>query len=1045
MLHVDAEGNKTTKNINSFYTMSIASDFTSATVTLNEALPVGEKITLLQSIPNKQESDFVNHDGSPSDLYEKALDLAALRDQQLEEKVARSVKLDETSTVLTVTLKDPVANKGLKFSADGQSIESTEVDADTIVSEAQAAKTAALAAQAAAEAAVASIPEGGVQTGAEISTLLYAEDDTNKYTDAEKTKLSGIATGATANSPNATLLNRSNHTGSQTASTISDFNTAADARITAQKGQNNGIATLDSSGKVPTGQIPAILNDVFTVANETAQLELDADQGDFAIRTDENKTYVHNGGSAGTMADWSEFLFPASPVNSVNGATGNVSLDSDDISEGSTNLYFTGDERTKLDGVEANATADMTGAEIKTAYEGEADTNAFTNALKSKLDGIASGATANSPNATLLNRSNHTGSQTASTISDFNSAADARITEARGAANGVASLDGDTLIPIAQLPIVTEAKGGHGASTYAGGFENMSPLSAKGQIITHNGTTNAALGAPTLNQYLRGNPAAANGIEWGTPPGPYFDIRDYGATGSGDDTSAIQAAVAAALVNGGVVYFPPGVWRISSPIIITYDYTTFESRKRVSLLGAGTGLTLIQWIGTNQPNTFMFKVTRPETSDNVGFWDFTRMEGFTLIHGSAGVGSISGIELNKRAYTEWKDIHFRGLNVPFKLDQVINSKFERLHTTGNVEAAISIGAPSSTLTGPYANNALTFIDCKIGAGQKGGIHFKDTGFIFIGGSIESNGQSATAGTGYGAKIEDTGESSCNVSHFIGTYFEGNGGTGNLGINSSVADAWIIHNSTADNLLYKFDGCTFNRLSASYNPHSIYIDKTSSTAASLSIDNCGFTSYEGYIASSSREVVKLTSYQNVNLQWSCSNYVNNGNELPSFAKANTSDIPQPNLIGVARNRVFSATAIKGGAQTIATSVEVALIWNGTILNDGPMWSAGSPTRLTVPTGVSKVKLNGNIEWDAFTAVTGNQINIFIKKNGVGFPGMPLEQKSLAASTLNWCTNISTGVLPVSPGDYFELFVIQNTGTSKTITSANRNWFTMEIVE
>lgn len=38
---------------------------------------------------------------------------------------------------------------------------------------------------------------------------------------------------------------------------------------------------------------------------------------------------------------------------------------------------------------------------------------------KSKLDGIAAGATANSPNATLLNRANHTGTQTAATISDF--------------------------------------------------------------------------------------------------------------------------------------------------------------------------------------------------------------------------------------------------------------------------------------------------------------------------------------------------------------------------------------------------------------------------------------------------------------------------------------------------------------------------------------------------------------------------------------------------------------------------------------------------
>ena len=44
-------------------------------------------------------------------------------------------------------------------------------------------------------------------------------------TDEDKTKLDGIATGATANSSDATLLGRANHTGSQAASTISNFDT----------------------------------------------------------------------------------------------------------------------------------------------------------------------------------------------------------------------------------------------------------------------------------------------------------------------------------------------------------------------------------------------------------------------------------------------------------------------------------------------------------------------------------------------------------------------------------------------------------------------------------------------------------------------------------------------------------------------------------------------------------------------------------------------------------------------------------------------------
>ena len=48
----------------------------------------------------------------------------------------------------------------------------------------------------------------------------------------------------------------------------------------------------------------------------------------------------------------------------------------------------------KLDGIEASATADQTDAEIKTAYENNSDTNAFTDALQTKLNGIETGATA---------------------------------------------------------------------------------------------------------------------------------------------------------------------------------------------------------------------------------------------------------------------------------------------------------------------------------------------------------------------------------------------------------------------------------------------------------------------------------------------------------------------------------------------------------------------------------------------------------------------------------------------------------------------------
>jgi hypothetical protein len=53
---------------------------------------------------------------------------------------------------------------------------------------------------------------------------------TEDYTTAEKSKLSGISSGATANDTDANLLNRANHTGSQAISTITDLQTELDAK-----------------------------------------------------------------------------------------------------------------------------------------------------------------------------------------------------------------------------------------------------------------------------------------------------------------------------------------------------------------------------------------------------------------------------------------------------------------------------------------------------------------------------------------------------------------------------------------------------------------------------------------------------------------------------------------------------------------------------------------------------------------------------------------------------------------------------------------------
>jgi len=81
-----------------------------------------------------------------------------------------------------------------------------------------------------------------------------------------------------------------------------------------------------------------------------------------------------------------------------------------DLDTNSDQVLFAQQEITdKLGGIEENATADQTNAEIKTAYEANSDTNAFTDAEKTKLQnldlaklqGIETGATADQSNAEI--------------------------------------------------------------------------------------------------------------------------------------------------------------------------------------------------------------------------------------------------------------------------------------------------------------------------------------------------------------------------------------------------------------------------------------------------------------------------------------------------------------------------------------------------------------------------------------------------------------------------------------------------------------------
>lgn len=119
------------------------------------------------------------------------------------------------------------------------------------------------------------------------------------------------------------------------------------------RGQANGIATLDSNGLVPTSQLPSYVDDVLEFASLAAFPD-PGQTGKIYIALDTNKTYR-----------WSGSVYvqiTSGAVDSVNGQTGIVILDSEDIAESGDARYYTAARQTAIEGYADQAEADAISA-----------------------------------------------------------------------------------------------------------------------------------------------------------------------------------------------------------------------------------------------------------------------------------------------------------------------------------------------------------------------------------------------------------------------------------------------------------------------------------------------------------------------------------------------------------------------------------------------------------------------------------------------------------------------------------------------------------
>ena len=288
-----------------------------------------------------------------------------------------------------------------------------------------AANQASVASTKAAEAAASALAAAGSATAADVSDtqantskIAAATSETNAANSASAASTS--ATNA-ANSASAASTSASNAATSETNAS----NSASTASTQATNASNSAATASTQASNASTSASNAATSETNAAASFDSfdDRYLGAKSSDPTVDNDGNALLtgaLYFNSTAGVMnvyngSAWlaayvsaSGVLLQANNLSDVADAGTSrtnlgVAIGTDvqafsSVLAGTTASYTTAEE-TKLAGIETGATADQTGAQIKTAYEAEA--NAFTDTQFTKLAGIETGATADQTGAQI--------------------------------------------------------------------------------------------------------------------------------------------------------------------------------------------------------------------------------------------------------------------------------------------------------------------------------------------------------------------------------------------------------------------------------------------------------------------------------------------------------------------------------------------------------------------------------------------------------------------------------------------------------------------
>lgn len=539
-------------------------------------------------------------------------------------------------------------------------------------------------------------------------------------------------------------------------------------------------------------------------------------------------------------------------------------------------------------------------------------------------------------------------------------------------------------------------------------------------LLGYDGSANAAVitRTATSNLVITGSTISINAT--------IFNVKDYGALGDGstnDNTAFTNCVAAANSAGGGVIYIPTGTY------ILTTSFTTTGA---TYLKGEGQQLSVLKWTtaggfvhnggGTTTPTgrktffasgiTFVAAFAGGATCLDINY---------TVVSGSVSkLVTIEACEFTRDGSSNYWDRAIDMENA--RSTDILLCSFRGLQT-------------SRTMEGIRINGANDPVEHRISSCE----------FYFLNNAIE------VGGTVEGVYIDAITAVACNV----GVRWNTSGGEPLLSIMGSHFSTYNYNLRLTNCIQAMFQNCLFYERSDTAGTNT-GIQFESGCDDVLVQGNIfrGFTAndFNAVVVASGSSDIKITNNSFTNAATGinfragssqCSSIENdfNSSTIQDVLDNGSIDKVVSNLAG------FGALIYMTGSQAISNNTWTVVNFGAANYDPLTLWNSSS--RLTVPAGVKKVRLSGNME---MAAVTSGTAFMTIIKNGVSFLSDSYVGQPHIGGGNNTALNgfnCSSAVLSVSAGDYFEMQCFQSSGSSKDIAQTNTKnqkatWLCMEIL-